>query len=484
MSGKAGKKLFRAVLILCALAALAVFAFFPFRVSNCSPAVAEKQISKAKEKLKKKGLYGEDGSWRGGKVFLICVDGLSFDVASDMVGRGKMPNLEKLAREGASGKLKTLATLISPAIWTTVATGVFPTSHGIRTYLLKTGESGRKMPANAVHRRFPTIWEIASAFDLKVAVACYWAAWPAKEVNGALVTNRTRLSLAEYSKKGLKQPPAMEDEKITYPPQLYREIYRFAKAGEQVPDERLAKYLAASPDRISEIGKKDLWQLGKPVENLKIALAKDDFRLNAGLYLHEKVNPDVFIIYLKGLDRVSHHFWRYYEPGKFPEVPEKAVEIAGGVIKKYYAHADDMLGKLFALSRPDDYVIVISDHGFRAGKRGKAVSGVHKRFASVYAKGPGIGPGSRVKPERLPHNISVQGCHVVDVTPTILSWLELPLARYFRGKPCKPLSGSGNQPQYVDGYPYYPAVFPELSENGRRTDKEVLKKLRSLGYLN
>ncbi len=484
MSGKTGKRVLLILLILCALVAFAALVFLPREVTNVSPEIAEKQINRARAKLDAKGLYDEDSSWQGKKVFLICVDGLSFDLASELMGRGKMPHLEKLAREGASGKLKTLPTLISPAIWTTAATGVFPYSHGIKTYLLKTPVSGRKMPANAAHRRFPALWEIASAFGLKVTVACYWTAWPAGKVNGALVTNRTRLSLADYSQKGLKQPPDLEREKITFPPELYREIYKFAKAGEDIRAERLARYLAASPDQITEIREKKLWHLGKPIKNLKIALAKDDFRLNTALYLHKKVKPDVFIVYLKGLDRVSHHFWRYYEPEKFSNVPEKAVEVAGGVIEKYYARTDRMLGKLFALSGANDYVMVVSDHGFRAGEPEKAISGVHKRYASVYAKGPGIEPGGRVEPERLPHNISVQGCHVVDVTPTMLSWLRLPLARYFQGEPCEPLATGGGELQYVDGYPYLPVNLPEPSESGKRTDKQVREKLRSLGYLD
>jgi len=487
---KPKKYFFRSISLIALFAgvgALVAWAFFPRRVTNASPSVAEGEVIRFKKSLEHNGLYASDGSWRGPRVFLVGVDGLSYDLAADMMNRGKMPNLQKLVREGASGRLKTLSVLISPAIWTTIATGVFPENHGIKTYLLRDEEQNAIVPANSSHRRFPALWEMASEFGLKVVVVSYWASWPAEKINGFLVSNRTRLSLAymRHFSRGLPDENVVEAEKLTWPPVLYEEIYPFVSVEREISEKKLGKFLKTSSDRILEIERKNLYGLKGPIGNLRTALADDEFTSRTGLHLYSACHPDLFIVYLRGLDRTSHHFWKYREPEKFPRVPEAAVEIAGKVIERYYGYVDQMLGELLGLVGEGDYVMVVSDHGFRAGKPRNRVSGVHKRFSAVYAKGPGITPGTRVEPERFPHSLSIGGCHVVDVTPTVLTWLGLPLAEYFQGGPCEEITaGKKKTPPEIRGYPHRPTKLPHPSMIRKEVEEEKLEKLRDLGYLD
>ncbi|HEX7024557.1 MAG TPA: alkaline phosphatase family protein, partial [Gemmatimonadales bacterium] len=64
-----------------------------------------------------------------------------------------------------------------------------------------------------------------------------------------------------------------------------------------------------------------------------------------------------------GLDRVHHGFWRYHDPAHV--LHEPGSEFAG-VIRDYYLHLDEEIGRLLELVDNDTMVLVTSDHGARA----------------------------------------------------------------------------------------------------------------------
>ena len=47
------------------------------------------------------------------------------------MSEGKLPNFARLRQEGAYGRLQSSPPLLSPVIWTTIATGKTPDQHGI-----------------------------------------------------------------------------------------------------------------------------------------------------------------------------------------------------------------------------------------------------------------------------------------------------------------------------------------------------------------
>lgn len=66
-------------------------------------------------------------------------------------------------------------------------------------------------------------------------------------------------------------------------------------------------------------------------------------------------------------DRVSHMFWR----GLDPEHPlyQQTDERARGAIRWIYEQADRILGRVLATMKPEDRLIVLSDHGFDSFRR-------------------------------------------------------------------------------------------------------------------
>lgn len=61
-------------------------------------------------------------------------------------------------------------------------------------------------------------------------------------------------------------------------------------------------------------------------------------------------------------DRVSHMFWRAYDPNH--PIYNNTSELERNAIKWIYKEADRILGKTLSKLNPDDKLIVLSDHGF------------------------------------------------------------------------------------------------------------------------
>ncbi len=78
---------------------------------------------------------GLEGQWRGGtrprNVLLIGWDGVQRNHLKEALGRGEMPNLDRLAAEGALVAVDILRTTDTKAGWSQILTGLEPETTGI-----------------------------------------------------------------------------------------------------------------------------------------------------------------------------------------------------------------------------------------------------------------------------------------------------------------------------------------------------------------
>src|SRR5207249_2463741 len=64
-------------------------------------------------------------------VIWLGLDGLDWDLLDRLSAEGRMPNWKRLTSEGYSAKLKSFMPVLSPVVWTTIATGVGPDVHRV-----------------------------------------------------------------------------------------------------------------------------------------------------------------------------------------------------------------------------------------------------------------------------------------------------------------------------------------------------------------
>jgi predicted AlkP superfamily phosphohydrolase/phosphomutase len=75
------------------------------------------------------------------KVFLVGFDGMDPTLARRYMAEGKLPNLGRLAAEGAFAPLQTTQPSESPTAWASFATGVNPGKHNIFDFLVRDFET-------------------------------------------------------------------------------------------------------------------------------------------------------------------------------------------------------------------------------------------------------------------------------------------------------------------------------------------------------
>lgn len=69
------------------------------------------------------------------RLIFLGLDGLDAALTEQYMAEGKLPNLQRLAREGGYRRLRTTYPALSPVAWSTFATGVSPARHNIFDFL-------------------------------------------------------------------------------------------------------------------------------------------------------------------------------------------------------------------------------------------------------------------------------------------------------------------------------------------------------------
>jgi predicted AlkP superfamily phosphohydrolase/phosphomutase len=83
----------------------------------------------------------------------------------------------------------------------------------------------------------------------------------------------------------------------------------------------------------------------------------------------DRVSRGVVACHFETTDSIQHMFFRYLDP-EHPSRRALDSPLGPGVIEDLYRRMDGMMGRLLARLKPDDAVVVMSDHGFKAFRRG------------------------------------------------------------------------------------------------------------------
>jgi predicted AlkP superfamily phosphohydrolase/phosphomutase len=247
------------------------------------------------------------------RVLLIGLDGASWNVIDPMLEAGELPTLAALAKRGRTAELETVEPVSSPVVWTSIATGHSPESHGITDFY------GTRLRMQA-----PSAFERLARRGVRVGVYDYLVTWPPVDLPGGFVIPGW-----------LRRDPSMS------PP----DVWERAGVDGFVVDYDVAKtdaqYLAMSEAELAQ--KASVW--------------------NA---LVRSFDPQVGVVTFYTPDMRSHRFWRAAFPDQFEAgVPAPPAELKSAITDGYRG-VDRALGEILATLSDDDVVLVASDHGFQA----------------------------------------------------------------------------------------------------------------------
>src|SRR6188768_807132 len=118
------------------------------------------------------------------RVLLIGWDAADWAFLNPLLDAGKMPNLQSLIEGGASGQIATLQPILSPMLWTSIATGKRADKHGILSFVEpKPGGDGIQ-PVTSYSRRAKALWNILSQTGRSSVIVNWFASHPAEPING------------------------------------------------------------------------------------------------------------------------------------------------------------------------------------------------------------------------------------------------------------------------------------------------------------
>lgn len=394
-------------------------------------------------------------------MFVIGIDGATLRLARPLIDSGQLPNLARIAAEGASGPLTSQIPLLSPRVWNTIATGKTPEKHGI-TAFAREGTDGVRRLLSSHDRRVHALWNIASDAGLSVVVIGWWNTYPPEKVRGVMASDHLIAKDIEGRKSITRAISDVSGPRV-FPENWEPQLLSILESQEAIVE--------FDDPFVGNV------QLPKWVnhDRLSTYFENDGALARMAVEIDREIHPDLLMVLLTGVDRVSHVLWGTLEPpDTYPDFlrPSPERRAAGAAaLRSYYAYTDALIGKLLELTGPDDLVLVLSDHGFTAGHALTSITGMHETEEAVdgvlFARGPGIRAG-----------VSTQGTSILDVTPTILAWWGIPAGRDMDGRVATFLDRTPPEP--VETHDVTPVERIGTGPSG--ADEVLLERLRALGY--
>lgn len=373
------------------------------------------------------------------RVTLIGIDGLGPALVDEGIARGTLPVFAGLEKRGAHGPLASLRPTEGPPIWASIFTGRLPRDHGVKSFMsyrLRLSDTAWELlpkgalvggleqlgfvsmsPVTAASRKRRALWEALNAFGIRTGVVRFWGTHPPERVQGFMLSN---------SFHRLRGSPARAAETL-HPPELIAQISERAVAPGDVDRALIARFVDLSGDAPDD----GAWR-----RNLvERALAPDLTYQRAGAVLRSAYDPPFFAEYFYGLDVVGHAFTRYAQPERFGDVSGAELRRFGHVVDQYAAFLSQWVGELEKSLRPGEILLVVSGYGMQpvpwwrrllaTAVGAGAMSGTHDAAPDGYffAVGDGIKPGA-----------VLQNASVLDIAPTVLYLMGLPVARDMEGR--------------------------------------------------
>ena len=415
------------------------------------------------------------------KVLIIGVDSFDWRIADPLIQQGRMPNLAKLAARGARANLRTLCPILSPVIWTSVATGVKPSRHGIVDFVVSARDTGELVPVTSAMRLVPALWTLLSRQGVGVSVVGWWATWPAETVRGSIVTDRVAFQLFEDTmKEDWKSADPAKNRGKTYPAELMDEIRPLIKAPAEVTGDEVAWFLPGGRYPASLTAEQE-----DLLKRFRTVIAAGETYHAVAMKRFRDSDARLKMVYYEGPDTTSHLFMKYRPPLLEGTSPAD-MALFGMMVDRYYERQDRFIGEIVAAAGDDADIVIASDHGFKSDtnrppnsdstiEQGKAADW-HTPLGMLLLAGPDVRPGT-----------TLNAASVLDVAPTVLTLFGLPVARDMDGQPLtealEPAFLVKHPVVWIDSYGGIRQA-PEAGEAvASDDDAAVIEKLRSLGYI-
>lgn len=394
------------------------------------------------------------------KILLVGWDSADWGVIHPLLDRGELPSLQQLIESGVSGNLASMRPMLSPMLWTSIATGQRPHKHGVHGFTEIDSTTHQMLPVSSASRRVAALWEILGQSGLRSNVVSWFATHPAEAIDGACVSDL----FAIFDPSSTKAPAHS-----VYPSELEQKLSDLRVRLEDIDGSLLRLFIA------------DLAEIDPARDNRPATLARylvECFSTHAAAtWLLEHQPADFTAVYYRAIDWVSHDFMAYHPP-RMDGIRAKDAARYGDVVNSIYRLHDRLLGRLIQLAGPETTVVLVSDHGFFHNHlRPKQTAGVTAGIAAWHRP---IGilamAGSHLRRDELIH-----GASLLDIAPTILAMFDLPVGRDMDGRVLNEAFTEPKRIEFIDTWQnMQPRSRPVLDAEGAH---KLRQHFAELGYI-
>ena len=409
------------------------------------------------------------------KVVIIGIDGANWQTLDPLIDKGKLPFWKQLKAESAWADLKTFRPTKSSVIWTSIATGTKMEKHGILDFSFLS-KNNIEVPFSNSERREPAIWQILNDWGKKCIVINWFVSHPPDEINGIMISDNFRRVVA--------RPPEQINDYMdsVYPSIYFHKLLKLAQRDFRVVFKETG--LPDYPQLYTEMHPDKNFRKVPILSSFRSMAAQDFFVANISKELYRTKDFDLFATYIRMPDLVQHFSARLFDDRYTEELvsqlksntltPEKHREVIlkiADILEPAYGFAENLLQTLITFKKYEDaYFIIASDHGFSLYPGGYNHYDLPPEYPPpdgiLLMKGPGIRPGF------LP------SAGVLDITPTILNILDLPVGKNMDGKVLSRALKLNRQTKY-SAY----KLHKQKERKASPADEEAMKELKSLGYV-
>jgi hypothetical protein len=359
------------------------------------------------------------------RLYVVGLEGATLDAVLPLAGEGRLPFFAAALADGAYGRLGSVPPIVTPAVWTTLATGKLPFRHQVLSReLLPTpldpghdlallpeglgfsrwGRLGRTLrPVDGNDRRALALWEMLARLDLASGAIGWPASFPSQGPTAFVFADR-------YFTGNLEAAAAVPQDLVARG--------AFFRVSPREVDPRLLAEVAQPRHR----------------ELLEGALASDLWRRALGSFLLDQ-HPALrgFFLRLTGLGHASRATFGGFSAAVLEGSRRRDDTVAAAELVTYYGELDRWLAEFWS-ARPEPKVLaVVSPHGFARPTRWQSMLGIGGARQQGRLWGPPDGVlllvGAGIQPGRL-----LADAELADVAPTLLYALGLPSARDFDGR--------------------------------------------------
>ncbi|NVK03182.1 MAG: alkaline phosphatase family protein [Flavobacteriia bacterium] len=391
------------------------------------------------------------------KLLLVGWDAADWSIIQPLLSQGKLPALAEVIDNGFHGKLASLQPMLSPLLWTSIATGVRPHEHGVLNFV-EVDESNEIRAVRGSSRRYPAFWEILKESGVNSNIIGWWPSHPAEDAGGISVSNFfTRSSDEQLDPLPIGSVyPASEEATMD---ELRVHV-----------SEITARILAPFFSDVEEISGSD-----SVVSGVARIIAQTSSIHAAATEAMAREDWDITAVYYDAIDHFKHLAMAYHPPQN-DSVSDDDFEKYNKVVVAGYRFHDMMLDRLLDLAGEDCHILLVSDHGFATGKeRMNSIPEIPGGPAlEHHPYGVIVGAGPQWKSQQI------FGHSLLDICPAILHLFEQPISKKMTGRVPQEWWNDSRSFNTIDRSDWQPRTSVS-SESG---SKEMLADLERIGYID